>query len=76
MLLSGQDGDLVFQGTVVRIEGSYGWVEMDGARNHLFVHSSHVDAPVWQLLKRGDRVCFALGFSFSGPLAAKLEAIK
>ena len=67
--------DKVFQGTIERMEQTYGRVSRDGPDDLIFVHLNHVGEEVWQALTRGQRVCFAIGFAFSGPTAVDLEVL-
>jgi Flp pilus assembly protein TadD/cold shock CspA family protein len=69
------DRDHVFQGTAERIEQSYGKLRRDGPGDLIFVHSDKVSEETWAALKTGDRVCFVVGFSFSGPTAVGLEIL-
>ena len=59
----------MFQGTMAQIEETYGRVRRDGLGDLIFVHRNQVSSHVWKDLSDGERVCFAIGFAFSGPTA-------
>ena len=67
--------DKVFQGTMERMEETYGRVRRDGPGDLIFVHRSLVGEEVWKDFRNGERVCFAIGFAFSGPTAVNLELL-
>ena len=66
----------VFQGALEQLEESYGRIRRDGLGDLVFVHSSQVRDDVWSIVNRGDRVCFAIGFCFNGPVATHLESLE
>ena len=65
----------VFQGTMERMEETYGRVRRDGPGDLIFVHVNQVGKKVWETLGNGDRVCFGIGFTFGGPTAVLLERL-
>ena len=65
----------VFQGVIERLEETYGSVRRDGAGDLMFIHRREVGEDVWSLLSLGERVCFAIGFAFSGPIAVSLDLL-
>ena len=67
--------DEVFQGTMERVEETYGRVRRDGPGDLIFVHLNHVGEEAWRSLTHGERVCFAIGFTFGGPTAVNLEVL-
>lgn len=69
------DRPKVFQGSIERIEQSYGKVRRDGPGDLIFVHSNQVGDKVWAELRTGTRVCFEVGFCFNGPTVARMEVL-
>ena len=67
--------DKVFQGTMERMEETFGKVRRDGPGDLIFVHRNQIGKEVWKDCRNGERVCFAIGFAFSGPTAVNLELL-
>jgi cold shock CspA family protein len=67
--------DKVFTGTVARLEYGHGFVEQDGLGNWIFLHRNDVLPEVWETLHIGSRVKFAIGFSFSGVIAFRVDRL-
>ena len=74
-LIGGRDEPKVWWGTVERVEQTYGKIRRDGLGDLIFTHVSNVEAEVWSALRMGVRVCFVLGFCFSGPSAVNVELL-
>ena len=72
-LIGGRDEPKIWWGTVERVEQTYGKIRRDGLGDLIFTHANNVKAEVWSSLGMGVRVCFALGFCFSGPGAVNVE---
>ena len=70
-----RDHGKVCQGTVERLEQTYGRIRRDGLGDLIFTHANNVGAEVWPSLRTGARVCFVLGFSFNGPIAVNVELL-
>lgn len=64
-----------FIGKVVRLEYAYGFIEMEGAGDWIFLHKADNGAEGWADLRQGDRVRFNIGFSFNGAVALSVEAV-
>lgn len=67
--------DKVFQGTMERMEETYGSIRRDGLGDVIFVHVNQAGEDIWKTLRFGERVCFAIGFTFNGPIAVDLEPL-
>ena len=67
--------DKVFTGTMDRLEVTYGKIRRDGPGDFIFVHRDKVGEETWAAVTKGARVCFGIGFAFSGPTAVKLEVL-
>lgn len=65
----------VFRGTVVKKEDSYAFVTADGRGEDLFTHPGESTPENWDMLTRGDRCAFNIGFNFRGPVAVGVEPL-
>lgn len=65
----------VFQGSMERLEQTYGKIRRDGPADLIFVHSNNVSDDTWEGLATGMRVCFTVGFCMNGPTAIDLEGL-
>lgn len=62
----------VFNGTVVKLFGTYGFIELDHKKIHCYFNNRSLQEP-GDLPSVGDRVTAMLGFSFFGPTACDLR---
>ncbi len=74
-LVGGSENPTVFQGSIERLEQTYGRIRRDGPGDLIFVHSTQVDEDLWERLRPGDRACFSIGLCMSGPTAVGLESL-
>lgn len=65
----------VFTGTVVRKEVTFGFIQMDGSAQWIFMHRDDLTLGRWEELSVGRRAAFELGFSFYGPKAVGGEVL-
>ena len=61
-----------FTGTIVKLEGSYGFIKRDGFGDEIFFHENHVADDIWPMLSQGQLVRFEIGFSLNGPIVTRL----
>ncbi|MBN3947382.1 MAG: SIR2 family protein [Nostoc sp. NMS7] len=64
----------VFVGRVNRLEAEHGFVIVDGRGDNIFFHRNNMESRTWISLKSGSRICFNIGFTFSGPIAVKIQS--
>ena len=69
------DREKIFQGTVERLEQTFGYVNRDAYSDVLFMHCENTRPEVWRQLSKASRVCFAIGYSLCGPQAIKIELL-
>ena len=72
-IMRDNQGETTFTGTVERLEYDYGFLSRDGTGDQVFFHIKNVDDEVWELLERGNRVSFSIGFNFWGANAIHLR---
>jgi len=70
-----RERDTIFQGTVEQLEETYGRVRRDGPADLIFIHQNQAGEEAWAALSKGERVCFAIGFTFGGAIAVDLEIL-
>ncbi|MDF5712521.1 MAG: cold shock domain-containing protein [Rhizonema sp. NSF051] len=63
----------LFLGRVHRLEAEHGFVVVDGRGDNIFFHRNNVGDKTWNSLKAGSRISFNIGFTFSGPVAIKVQ---
>lgn len=64
LIVKGQE--VVFTGTVVKLEEDHGFIARDGSGDQIFFHRLEQDPEKWPELRLRKRVAFKVGFSFSG----------
>lgn len=70
-----QNGDKkLFQGTITRLESSFGFVCRDGHADTIFMHKDNIKKELWKSLKAGSRIEFCVGFNFGGPCVLMPES--
>jgi cold shock CspA family protein len=72
-VVGGSGSPTDFRGAVTRVDGTHGFLLMDGRGDSLFFHESDVNEGVWERLRSGVRVVFAKAFSLRGPKAVRVR---
>jgi tetratricopeptide (TPR) repeat protein len=62
-----------FHGRLVRKEFAHGFIERDGTGDWVFCHKHQSER--WDTLRVGERVAFAIGFSFGGAIALEVQGL-
>lgn len=68
----GKDNPTRFRGGVARLEGTFGFIEVDALGRQVFAHSADSEEEAWSQLKRGSRVVHNIGYTLKGPIAVNL----
>ena len=68
----GEDSPTRFHGRVARLEGTFGFIEVDALGREVFTHSADSDEDVWAQLERGSHVVHEVGYTLKGPSAVNL----
>ena len=72
-LLFPLDGE--FKGEIVKMEGSYCFIEREGSRDHVFAHISNNPEEVWSELVESSKIKFKISFAIRGPNAYDIELV-
>lgn len=72
-IISDNQGEIAYAGTIERLEYDYGFLSRDGTGDQVFFHKKTVDDQVWDILERRLRVSFSIGFNFWGANAIQLR---
>ncbi len=64
-----------FSGVISQMESTYGFLVRDGENDRLFTYFTNSDGSVWKNLNTQDRVTFAIGFNYRGPLALDIRPV-
>lgn len=62
----------IHQGSLVRIEGNYAYINKDRSNEWIYVHRRNIPDDVWKELDIGTRLQYKVGFNFHGPCAFDL----
>ena len=62
-----------FQGTLLKVEHSYAFLNMDSSPVDVFVYRYHDHPTKWEDLHKGRRVKFGLAFTYRGPIAVNVQ---
>lgn len=62
-----------FEGTVVKLELTYGFIRRDGFSDDVFFFRDHNEEINWELLRRGVRLKFNIGFNYKGATALNVQ---
>jgi cold shock CspA family protein/tetratricopeptide (TPR) repeat protein len=65
-VMGGFDNPVYFNGGVLRLEASHGFIVVDGRGDVIFFHENDVLDDIWKQLRSGERVSFCIGFSLRG----------
>ena len=63
----------IYGGSVAFLEATYAWVSADSGGFRVYAHRAQVEHDVWQGLRPGQSVQFAVGFNYFGPSASGLK---
>lgn len=66
---------IVFEGAILNIEVSYGFIKRDSYSDHIYFYRFSNDHLDWESLKRGARVSFIIGFNYKGAVALQIKSI-
>lgn len=75
-IMETDDKAQIFNGSISRLESSYGWIRRDGTSDGIYIHISFTGQDFWQQLHDGMRVKFSIGFTFHGPAALNINSEK
>ncbi|WP_289303192.1 cold-shock protein, partial [Methylophaga sp. UBA3996] len=67
-------GEKVQHSGVVRVKRSgFGFLIIDGTGYDIFFPAENVQDDMWDAIREGDRVRFAIGYAFKGPQACNIH---
>lgn len=64
----------IFEGTIITIELSFGFVKRDGFGDSIYFYRFENEY-VWENFKRGSRISFKIGFNYRGPMALDIKIL-
>lgn len=64
-----------FEGRVVKVEATHGFIQRKAHGDHIYVHPDHVQKSDWSLLAFGTQVVFNIAFSMKGPGAINVKIV-
>jgi hypothetical protein len=62
----------LFDGSIVRIEGTYAYIGKDGTNDWIYMHRNNVNHIIWNKLTNGSRCHYRIAFNLHGPSAAEV----
>lgn len=65
----------IYEGEIIRLEASHGFVRRKGIGDDIFLHKNDVDEETWRRLSTGQRAKFCLGFNLNGPTVCDIKII-
>jgi len=64
------------EGTVIKFDGTYGFIKPDTGGHDLFVHFSNIVADGFRKLEPGQKVKYELGDRFGRPQAINVQILE
>ncbi|MBS1625061.1 MAG: SIR2 family protein [Bacteroidetes bacterium] len=67
--------NIIFNGTVTTVEMSYGFIKREMHGDDIFFYRFDNDGIDWDLIRRGTKVSFKMGFNYKGPVAIGVKFV-
>lgn len=64
-----------YSGEIIEKQSMFCFIARDGKRDHIFGHISNAHEEIWNILVKGSRVNFKVGFTLNGPNAYDIRVL-
>jgi len=72
-LVMDKEAPIRFNGTIAKMESSYGLIKRDGPQDSILMHRDYSDEDQWKHFRTHMRVSFALAFQYSGAIGVNVQ---